>query len=182
MVVAVVAALIGGLAAIIAALVGVFAASGNTPPKLVPPSELSVERVTRQPQGELSGELIIVEGTAHDLHTGYQVYAVARPAVAHSEAATPSGAKAPVRPTATRWLVSRGVVPRKDGRWRAEIYVEVPRTAVYSYEATEMPPAVEYPGCDGCIPARIDRSQQALEAHGSRAARVVSEPFTPRGQ
>ncbi len=182
MVVGVVAASIGGLAAIIAALVGAFAASSSTPPKVVPPSELSVERVTREPQAELPGELIIVEGTAHDLHTGYQVYAVARPGVAHSKTAALSGAKAPVRPTTTQWLVSRGVVPGKDGKWRAEIYVEATRTAIYSYEATEMRPAVEYPGCDGCIAARIDHSQQALEAHGPRAARIVSEPFTPRGQ
>jgi hypothetical protein len=135
----------------------------------------------------------IVEGSAHGLPSGHDIYAIARPddklLVADKNtgpktAAAIASAAAVAHPSG--WLVSQGVLPGKNGRWRAEIIVSSFSKTSFTVQAVEMaaPPEAEptqvsheeAPGPTEAEPP--DEQRESESAHSSKEStpRTTARP------
>jgi hypothetical protein len=175
-------ALVGASATIVAAFI---ARPGG--PKPVPhhgESQLAITSVAvhREPPTQA---VVVVEGTARNLRTGDEVYAIARvPNVSATNATAPA-----LR--TSQWSVSSGTAPDKQGRWRDEITLPLPvaETRTVTYQAAEAPAPIEIecPKGEVCAAPPQEVARRELETGGPAAARAISRPFTseqpfpPRG-
>jgi len=157
-VVALISALLAGAFAVATALIPVFGgsdrhSSGSAGPGTGGSEGSVLVDVTVSWVPRSATELVaIVEGSAHSLPSGHDIYAIARPdgkvLVADKNAgpkanAAIAPATAVARPSG--WLVSEGVLPGKNGRWRAEIIVSSFSKTSFTVQAVEMaaPPEAE---------------------------------------
>ncbi|MGA9314272.1 MAG: hypothetical protein WBV77_06550 [Solirubrobacteraceae bacterium] len=150
-VVALISALLAGAFAVTTALIPVFGgsdghSSGGAGPGTGGSEGSVLADVTVSWVPRSATELVaIVEGSAHSLPSGYDIYAIARPdgklLVADKHAGPKAaGAIAPAATVArlSGWLVSEGVLPGKTGRWRAEIIVSSFSKTSFTVQAVEM--------------------------------------------
>jgi hypothetical protein len=157
-VVALISALLAGTFAVATALIPVFGgsdghSSGGAGPGTGGSESSVLADVTVSWVPRSATELVaIVEGSAHGLPSGHDIYAIARPddkVLVADKNAGPKAATA-IAPAAavarpSGWLVSEGVLPGKNGRWRAEIIVSSFSKTSFTVQAVEMaaPPEAE---------------------------------------
>jgi hypothetical protein len=157
-VVALISALLAGTFAVATALIPVFGgsdghSSGSAGPGIGGGEGSVLADVTVSWVPRSATELVaIVEGSAHGLPSGHDVYAIARPdgkLLVADKNAGPKAAAAIASAAAVApprgWLVSEGVLPGKNGRWRAEIVVSSFSKTSFTVQAVEMavPPEAE---------------------------------------